>query len=113
MTSVSRPALRLSSSIARWLAEPIVVAPKVNFCGFLRTKSKKILEVVGRHARGGAHDQGTVGEQHDRREVLHHVIRHILVEERIIDVNGGRKEERVTIGSGLGDRVGADRSGCS
>jgi hypothetical protein len=27
--------------MARWLAEPIVVAPKVNFCGSLRTRSKR------------------------------------------------------------------------
>ena len=44
-------ASRLSSSIARWLAEPRLVVPKVNFFGSLRTRSKKSLRVVGRHAR--------------------------------------------------------------
>ena len=83
------------------------------FLRVLADEIEQILEIVRRHARRGADDQRPVGQQHDRREVVDHVIGHVLVEERIDHVDGGRHQQRVAVGRGLGDRVGADDAGCA
>ncbi len=85
--------------------------PERVFLRVLADELEEVLEVVGRHARRGAHDQRSVGEQRHRGEVLHHVVGHALVEERIDDVHRGGQQQGVAVGRRLGDGVGADRSG--
>ena len=81
------------------------------FLRVLADEVEQVLEVVRGHARRGADDQRPVRQQRYRGEVLHHVIGHALVQERIDDVDRGRQQEGVAVGRGLRDRVGADRSG--
>ena len=111
ITSVSRPASLFRSSMARWLAEPTLVVAEGVFLRVLADEREEILEIVGRHARRGADDQRPVSDQRHRREIVHHVIGDALVQERIDHVHRGRHHQRVAVGSGLGDGIGADRAG--
>jgi hypothetical protein len=45
----------------------------------------------------------------DRREIAHRVVRHVAVQPRIDGVGGYRRhQQRVAVGRGLGDLIGAD-----
>ncbi len=97
--------------MARWLAEPIAGGAERVFLRVLAHQIEEVLEIVCRHARRGAHDQRTIAEQHQRREILHHVIGNGLVEERIDHVHRSRHQQRVAVGRRLGDGIGADDAG--
>ena len=62
-----------------------------------------------RRVGAGHHHQRRVGEQHDRRQVLLRVVRHLRVQRRVDrQVAGLAEHDRVAVGRRLGDRVDAE-----
>src|SRR5262249_6744860 len=62
------------------------------------------------HPEAGMHDQDLriAHHEHDRREILHDVVRQLLVEVRVGSEGVERHHDRVAVGGRLGELSGAD-----
>ena len=69
----------------------------------------QLAHVLDRQLRRHRQRVGHDSDQADRREILHRVVGELGIDDGVGDVRGrGRHAERVAVGRGLGDRIGAD-----
>ena len=103
------PATFWNSSPARCGAPPLPDDANDSLPGLALAKSIDLLHRFHRMLGVDRHHQRQVGDEDDRREILHRVVRQAGVEVRADAVGGdGIQQQRVAVGRRLGDVVRRD-----
>ncbi len=108
---MSVPVFYLNNSPAMWPGEPVPTDAEIEFSRLRFCKRNQLLHVVGGKAGIGHHDLRNHGDEADRGEVLFDVERQLVVELWIDGMRRQRQQNRITVGRGLGRKIGADIAG--